>query len=360
MTTATYVRQIDGISVPSGMTDEQFIQAWRERLTRQRMDRVRVVMESGEEPRTYHEPDCECGTCQLNDQLGYDADVSDPSQYCRHGTFIGSWWGPDYMCGACESGYEPSDGYMAWRNRKRRIRSVKPRTRIGTSTLRDIAARVIQMIEYENAAQKRRQTNTDDYRRDRLRKEKEDATARRIAAFTAYCSVLTEAQEDWLRQVIGNPYREKERESFEAMEWTLLKEGTEGAENLIATLESGYRSQLPRKDDPLRYYTPRISPTDALERQSALVAWIRGIHKEMDDDCTAWLTEQMNAEGWFPNSAIERTEWINRRWGMENGVDNYWGKAAYLPARYEMLPIEHARLAGGFWWHIIDAWRRSR
>jgi hypothetical protein len=52
----------------------------------------------------YHDEDCECATCQLNDHLGYDADVSDSSQYCKHGTFIGSWWGPDYMCGKCEDG----------------------------------------------------------------------------------------------------------------------------------------------------------------------------------------------------------------------------------------------------------------
>lgn len=40
----------------------------------------------------------------LDDLLGYDADHTDPSQYCRHGTVIGSWWGPDYACGYCESG----------------------------------------------------------------------------------------------------------------------------------------------------------------------------------------------------------------------------------------------------------------
>lgn len=33
----------------------------------------------------------------------FDWDVSDPSQYCEHGTFIGSWWGPDLLCGRCES-----------------------------------------------------------------------------------------------------------------------------------------------------------------------------------------------------------------------------------------------------------------
>ena len=37
-------------------------------------------------------------------ELDYDGDTSDASQYCVHGTFIGSWWGPDYLCGWCEDG----------------------------------------------------------------------------------------------------------------------------------------------------------------------------------------------------------------------------------------------------------------
>lgn len=36
--------------------------------------------------------------------MSYDEDHSDPRQFCQHGTFIGSWWGPDYMCGLCEDG----------------------------------------------------------------------------------------------------------------------------------------------------------------------------------------------------------------------------------------------------------------
>lgn len=51
-----------------------------------------------------HESDCDCATCRINDSLGYDADVGDPSQYCKHGTFIGSDWGPEYLCGRCEDG----------------------------------------------------------------------------------------------------------------------------------------------------------------------------------------------------------------------------------------------------------------
>lgn len=36
----------------------------------------------------------------------FDWDHNDPRQYCKHGVFIGSWWGPDLMCGRCESGDE--------------------------------------------------------------------------------------------------------------------------------------------------------------------------------------------------------------------------------------------------------------
>lgn len=33
----------------------------------------------------------------------WDWDRGDPTQYCRHGSFIGSFWGPDILCGMCES-----------------------------------------------------------------------------------------------------------------------------------------------------------------------------------------------------------------------------------------------------------------
>jgi hypothetical protein len=62
------------------------------------------TVDGGEFAREYHDADCDCATCQTNDALGYDADVSDPKQYCRHGTFIGSWWGPDFLCTKCEMG----------------------------------------------------------------------------------------------------------------------------------------------------------------------------------------------------------------------------------------------------------------
>jgi hypothetical protein len=38
----------------------------------------------------------------------WDWDREDPRQYCHHGKFIGSWWGPDILCGDCEIGYDPS------------------------------------------------------------------------------------------------------------------------------------------------------------------------------------------------------------------------------------------------------------
>ena len=36
--------------------------------------------------------------------LEYDGDLQDDDQRCEHGKFIGSWWGPDILCGYCEDG----------------------------------------------------------------------------------------------------------------------------------------------------------------------------------------------------------------------------------------------------------------
>lgn len=46
-------------------------------------------------------------------ELPYDGDTNDPKQHCRHGTFIGSWWGPDILCGACEMGDEDEAEWAA-------------------------------------------------------------------------------------------------------------------------------------------------------------------------------------------------------------------------------------------------------
>jgi hypothetical protein len=44
-------------------------------------------------------------TTEQDERLGYDADHDDPRQYCQHGSWMGSWWGPDYLCSWCEGGY---------------------------------------------------------------------------------------------------------------------------------------------------------------------------------------------------------------------------------------------------------------
>lgn len=38
----------------------------------------------------------------------YD-DERSPSEYCKHGNYIGNWAGPDYLCGACEDGLSDSE-----------------------------------------------------------------------------------------------------------------------------------------------------------------------------------------------------------------------------------------------------------
>lgn len=39
----------------------------------------------------------------------FDWDQSRDDQHCEHGTFIGSWWGPDILCWACEEGITPEE-----------------------------------------------------------------------------------------------------------------------------------------------------------------------------------------------------------------------------------------------------------
>lgn len=56
---------------------------------------------------------------ELDEELGYDADHDDPRQYCEHGTFIGSWWGPDYLCGWCEMGVSVDEMHAIHRARQR-------------------------------------------------------------------------------------------------------------------------------------------------------------------------------------------------------------------------------------------------
>ena len=38
--------------------------------------------------------------------------MSNRSNYCKHGTYIGDPYGPDYMCHWCEMGYEPPELHL--------------------------------------------------------------------------------------------------------------------------------------------------------------------------------------------------------------------------------------------------------
>lgn len=60
-----------------------------------------------------------------NDRPGdeFDWDQSDDSQRCEHGTFIGSWWGPDILCSPCEDGISVEE-FKAIRAAARRQRLV--------------------------------------------------------------------------------------------------------------------------------------------------------------------------------------------------------------------------------------------
>lgn len=58
------------------------------------------------------------------DYLGYDA------THCEHGTFVGGWAGPDYMCHWCEDGVSLAEyqsllhDYAERRRRYRRVQQV--------------------------------------------------------------------------------------------------------------------------------------------------------------------------------------------------------------------------------------------
>ncbi|TXH12514.1 MAG: hypothetical protein E6R03_12665 [Hyphomicrobiaceae bacterium] len=38
-----------------------------------------------------------------------DPEFRMPSDYCEHGTYVGGWAGPDYLCHYCEMGYTPEE-----------------------------------------------------------------------------------------------------------------------------------------------------------------------------------------------------------------------------------------------------------
>lgn len=50
--------------------------------------------------------------------------------HCVHGTFVGNWAGPDYMCGYCEMGVSDEDflaGRASAERRDRRVSALKPK-----------------------------------------------------------------------------------------------------------------------------------------------------------------------------------------------------------------------------------------
>jgi hypothetical protein len=74
-------------------------------------------------------------------ELPYDGDTDNPNQYCKHGTFIGSWWGPDYLCGWCEDGVSVADMKAALTEQRihRQITHVKGMIRVYGVVLRSMA-----------------------------------------------------------------------------------------------------------------------------------------------------------------------------------------------------------------------------
>lgn len=68
--------------------------------------------------------------------LGYD------DTHCKHGTFVGHWAGPDYMCGACESGITDEEWEAGNRRADRRARRVKALQPKLVQVIRDVNAAV--------------------------------------------------------------------------------------------------------------------------------------------------------------------------------------------------------------------------
>lgn len=54
----------------------------------------------------------------------FDWDQGDASQHCKHGTFIGSWAGPDLLCGWCEDGIDMAEFLVIQREAAIRARKV--------------------------------------------------------------------------------------------------------------------------------------------------------------------------------------------------------------------------------------------
>lgn len=222
----------------------------------------------------YHDPECECSVCSTNDRLGYDADVSDPGQYCKHGTFIGSWWGPEYMCGKCEVGYSAPEEWAEMRRIKARRNAVRPkasRTRIGTTTLSGIAAFIINQRERTARAQDRFSKSTGKYT-ERARVEVDRQREREHATTQAYWAILDDDQQYWLVWVLNGAEEKKAREDREANfveMWTTSPKSMERVKETAPELYAQLRDGRTRSErlNPLAYETPRTNLRDALESQ---------------------------------------------------------------------------------------------
>jgi hypothetical protein len=44
-------------------------------------------------------------------------------EYCIHGTYVGNWAGPDYMCGTCEDGIGDYEYALMWAHENVRVRN---------------------------------------------------------------------------------------------------------------------------------------------------------------------------------------------------------------------------------------------
>lgn len=360
-----YTYDIAGIVVKTGTDVEQFVEIWRNRERDRREAKLRAMVESqgltvGDDVQV-HDVDCQCGICQTNDRLGYDADVSDPGQYCKHGTFVGSWWGPDYMCGLCEAGFEPVDSWREYRAGKAARKAVKPRKRIGTRKLGDFAAEMIRLMENHEAAKDawhKRTTDMPPHKVAHLDRMRNHAERAQIERFWGFAYVLTEVEIDWLNHVVSDRDAMERRIEFERDVRQIAAIGErhpERTEQVRAAVESftdHYRRSLPKRPNPLAYYTPKTTARDAFERHDALRAWHIGIMEDMWKTCAAWLAEKV-AEA---DDGVNAHDWLNHEIAHEFGEEFVDGRYANA----DMTPSELARIAGAYLWYRIDAWREHR
>lgn len=364
MVAQAYVRKIGGIDVPSGMTDEEFIAAYRERKAFGRSMAARTDQAFGSYEHGYgHDPECDCSVCQTNDRLGYDADVSDPSQYCKHGTFIGSSWGPDYLCSACESGYEPAIAWMERRARRTRHMKSHGKDRIGTKTVRELVAHMIRLAEHQNETTARWATITEDdpaWKKEGLLVDRDIARRAEIDYRLAYFGLMTEKQQEWVMAIFrANSHKESRAaiaELTEKIEAWGLAEGWDRQliDDHIERLTQRHKAKTTRID-PLAYHTPRSNVSEAMERQEALQVWFRGIYAEMDRDCLVWLDVMIAEWKKGTNEHIGWPEFLRAIVAEKYGDEVREG----YPVDDSATDHEIAKAVGAHFWWRVDAWRRT-